>query len=370
MKMPPDPSIPIVLPSEVTKEWMNSVLAHTGIGGPLSHIEGRKVGTGQVGESVRFTLTYEQGPGSGPATLVGKFPSPDPESRATGVGFGNYLREVRFYQELAPEALVTTPIAHYADVDEASGDFVLIMEDLAPAEQGDQMAGLSLERTELVLGEAAKMHAAFWGQDRLDKLHYVSESAEALRRAGGQATTTPDLMRQLWQGFRERYGDRIKPEFIPIGDLITSRFEAFKGGYRGPRCLVHNDFRPDNMMFGTEEGGYPCSVVDWQSYGYGCCMADVSYFMAGALKPNERRAHERDLLKTYHANLLALGVKDYSFDQLWSDYARYSFSLFNMAYAASMIVERTERGDNMFFSMLESGANMVLDLDAMKLFAD
>jgi hypothetical protein len=368
MNMPPDPSIPIVLPAQVTADWMSRVLAHAGIGGRLSHIEGKKVGTGQVGESVRFTLTYEDGPGSGPATVVGKFPSPDPESRATGVGFGNYLREVRFYQVLAPDALVTTPIAHYADVDEASGEFVLIMEDLAPAEQGDQMAGLTVDRTALVLGEAAKMHAAFWGQSRLDSLHYVSESTAAIERASGQATTTPDLMRQLWNGFRDRYGDRIKPEFVPIGDLITSRFEDFKTGYAGPRCLIHNDFRPDNMMFGTADGGYPCAVVDWQSYGFGCCMADVSYFMAGALSPQERRANEKALLKTYHDQLRALGVSDYSFEQLWSDYARYSFSLFNMAYAASMIVERTERGDNMFFSMLESGANMVLDLDAMRLF--
>jgi len=212
------------------------------------------------------------------------------------------------------------------------------------------------------------MHAAFWGQSRLDSLHYVSESTAAIERASGQATTTPDLMRQLWNGFRDRYGDRIKPEFVPIGDLITSRFEDFKTGYAGPRCLIHNDFRPDNMMFGTADGGYPCAVVDWQSYGFGCCMADVSYFMAGALSPQERRANEKALLKTYHDQLRALGVSDYSFEQLWSDYARYSFSLFNMAYAASMIVERTERGDNMFFSMLESGANMVLDLDAMRLF--
>jgi hypothetical protein len=62
-----------------------------------------------------------------------------------------------------------------------------------------------------------------------------------------------------------------------------------------------------------------------------------------------------------------LGVRDYPFEKLMRDYAHYSFSLFNMAYSASMIVGRTERGDDMFFSMLESGAAQVLDLGAMKL---
>jgi hypothetical protein len=53
---------------------------------------------------------------------------------------------------------------------------------------------------------------------------------------------------------------------------------------------------------------------------------------------------------------------------MWRDYARYGVSLFNMAFIASMIVGRTPRGDDMFFAMLEGGADMVVDhgcLDAL-----
>ena len=153
---------------------------------------------------------------------------------------------------------------------------------------------------------------------------------------------------------------------VAIGETIVAGYGEFRDGYAGPRCLIHNDFRPDNMMFGTAEGGYPVAVVDWQSYGYGCCMADVSYFMAGALNREDRRAHERGLLETYHARLVDLGVRDYPFEMLWKDYARYSPALFIMAFAASMIVERTERGDAMFFAMLESGAGMVDDLGVLE----
>ena len=119
------------------------------------------------------------------------------------------------------------------------------------------------------------------------------------------------------------------------------------------------------MMFGTAEGGYPVAVVDWQSYGYGGCMADVSYFLAGALGREDRRAHETSLLRTYHARLVELGVRDYAFETLMRDYARFSPALFIMAFAASMIVERTPRGDDMFFAMLESGAALVTDLGAL-----
>jgi hypothetical protein len=98
-------------------------------------------------------------------------------------------------------------------------------------------------------------------------------------------------------------------------------------------------------------------------------MGDVSYFLAGAISVEERRANERALLKDYHDRLRSLGVEGYSFDDLWRDYACYSFTLFNMGFAASMIVERTARGDDMFFQMLEAGAAMVQDLNAVRLLS-
>jgi thiamine kinase-like enzyme len=154
-----------------------------------------------------------------------------------------------------------------------------------------------------------------------------------------------------------------------IGDAISGAYEVFKNGYAGPRCLVHGDFRPDNMMFATPAGGRPVAVLDWQSYGLGCCMADVSYFMAGALPSQARRAHEEDLLRGYHAALVRLGVDDYGFERLRADYARHAFALFNMAFIASMIVGRTPRGDEMFFAMLEGGADMVMDHGALDILA-
>lgn len=355
---------PIVPAADITTDWLTAALGKAGIEAKVASFTAKKFGTGQVGESVRFTLAYEGDAGGAPKTVVGKFPSQDPDSRATGVTFGNYVREVNFYRELAATALVTTPKVLFTDVDEETCDFVLLMEDLAPAVQGDQVAGVTLEQAALSVDQAARLAASHWGEDRWDQVPWIFGSTAA------PETSDSNLMRTLWLGFRERYGARISAECVKIGEKLTTNFDRFKFGYEGPRCLTHNDFRPDNMMYGTAEGGYPVAVVDWQSVGYGCCMADVSYFLAGALSPQDRKAHERELLKAYHARLTALGVKDYPFEKLWRDYAHYSFSLFNMAYSASMIVGRTERGDDMFFSMLESGAAQVLDLNAMALLDD
>lgn len=99
------------------------------------------VGAGQIGDCVRFVLDYKAAQPDTPGSLVGKFPSESPESRQAGVSLGNYHREVQFYLSLQAKARISTPRCSYTNVDEASHDFVLIMEDLAPAEQGDHLKG-------------------------------------------------------------------------------------------------------------------------------------------------------------------------------------------------------------------------------------
>ena len=357
-----DTKLPIVRPEGVTVDWLTDVLHIAGHDVRVKEMTATKVGTGQVGETMRFDLTFVGDPRGAPATIVGKFPSPDEESRATGVNLGNYFREVRFYRDLADKALITTPVCLHADVDAETSEFVLMMEDLSPAVQGDQLKGLTLEQAYLAVEEVAKLHASHWGRDELDKVHWLHESKAA--QDMGKAMSR-DLMGQLWAGFRERYADDVPEDYFEIGDAIVRNYDFYRYGYEGPRCLTHNDYRPDNMMFGTAEGGYPLAVVDWQSIGFGCGLSDVSYMLSGALPREELRKHERQLLEHYHATLTKLGVSGFSLDEAWEGYVRYAFSLFIMAFAASMIVERTERGDKMFLAMLRGGAEHVKDLNAL-----
>jgi hypothetical protein len=353
--------LPILAPADVTPEWITKVLHKAGRKGVVTGLTSKRVGTGQVGESYRFTLDYQGDPQGSPPTLVGKFPASDPVSRATGVDLGNYVREVRFYQQLQSSALISTPVCLHTDVDPVTSDFVLMMDDLAPAQAGDQTKGISVDQAVLAMGEAAKLHGSHWNDRSMESHSWISDTPGSAQPIDGT------VVQQLWQGFLERYGDRVKPNCIPIGETIANNYAKFRGGSAGPKCLVHVDFRPDNMMFATAEGGRPITVVDWQSIGWGCCMADVSYFLAGAVTLEERRANEKALLKDYHQQLQSLGVSGYSYDDLWRDYAHHSFALFNMGFIASMIVERTPRGDDMFFQMLETGAAMVEDLEGVKL---
>ena len=107
---------------------------------------------------------------------------------------------MRFYQQLAPTALIHTPRCYFTgDVEEATSEFVLMMEDLAPAEQGDQLRGVTLDQARLAVIEAAKLHASHWGDEGLDDLPWVSNAKAAppsaadvgsgRRRSGRKSTT-------------------------------------------------------------------------------------------------------------------------------------------------------------------------------------
>jgi hypothetical protein len=343
-------------PGAVDAGWLTAVLQQGGIDAVVKDFTAVGVGTGQIGDSVRFTLRYARRSGDAPDSLVGKFPSAGEESRNTGVALGNYLREVRFYQQLAPTALIHTPRCYFTDVDEATSEFVLMMEDLAPAEQGDQLKGVTLDQARLVVVEAARLHASHWGDDGLDALPWVSGS-----KAAPPSQVTDEMVAGLWQGFKDRYGPRLRPHWIEAGEGLSRRYTGLGRQHDGPRCLTHNDFRPDNMMFASARGGHPVTVLDWQSFAYGAGPTDVAYFLAGALSPEVRRQHEPELLGLYHQTLIALGVSGYGMDDLKRHYGQGGYLLFLTAFFAAMIVTQTERGDRMFLAMLGGAADHMAD---------
>jgi hypothetical protein len=354
-------TIPIIRPEAITPAWLTDVLGHGGVAAQVNSFTARPVGTGQIGQSIKFILDYAHAPPDAPASLVGKFPSPEAESRNAGVVLGNYIREVNFYKHLAPTALIATPKCYFTDVDPATSEFVLMMEDLGPAEQGDQLTGCTLEQARLAVREAANLHASHWDDGEIEDLAWVSGT----RAAGQRGSADPNAIIGLWQAFCARYGTRIGGDSRSIGDTLVANFDRYNALYTGPKSLVHIDYRPDNMMFATPAGGRPLTVLDWQSLAFGPGVTDVAYFLAGALPREQRRALERDLVREYHERLSALGVAGYGYETCWRDYRSRAFALFMVAFYASMIVTQTPRGDAMFMAMLRSASDQILDLDSL-----
>ena len=129
---------------------------------------------------------------------------------------------------------------------------------------------------------------------------------------------------------------------------------------RGAWCVTHADYRLDNLLFGLDPGTAEVTVVDWQTAAVGIGPADVAYFLGAGLLPEVRRTHERDLVARYAAGLRAAGI-DVVDDAIWEGYVLGSAGGYLMAIIASQIVERTERGDDMFVAMATRHASQIVD---------
>jgi len=92
-----------------------------------------------------------------------------------------YEREVRFYHQLAGVVGITTPRCLYAEIDAGSGMFALVLDDLAPARQTDQLSGLSPDDASTALGQLARLHAARWGNPRHFGLGWLQDLRQRLQ---------------------------------------------------------------------------------------------------------------------------------------------------------------------------------------------
>ena len=131
----------------MTPEWLTHVLRHAGAidaATKVSSFEASSIGTGQVGANVRYALSYDHAGPTAPATVVCKFSSRDEASAAAGVAALTYETEVAFYRDLAHTVDISRPHCHFAEIRSGTADVVLVMEDIAPAEQGDQIAGCTV----------------------------------------------------------------------------------------------------------------------------------------------------------------------------------------------------------------------------------
>ncbi len=345
-------------PENISSAWLTNVLLASGAlkgDTKLETFTYKPIGTGQMSNSFRITPIWSGG--DGPASFVIKLPSADEGSRNAGQGMGAYEAEVNFYRDYAPKLPMRTPFCHFTGIAQNKVDFVLVLEDVAPAKQGDQMEGGTLDQARLAVVEVTKLHAPFLNNPILKETPW-------LNRSKGSAASFRPLLKDFYMGFRERYEGQIEPEIIAMGERYYGGMDDYLEPVHEPFALVHSDYRLDNMLFATSERGPPITVVDWQTVTCGSPMSDVSYFIGAGLLVEERRAHEEELVHLYHETMLASGVTDFPWEKCWEQYRANSFAGFMMAVLASMLVERTARGDEMFLTMAQRHGQQILDLDA------
>jgi hypothetical protein len=288
---------------------------------------------GAAGELGRVLLSYDADGEPGPPSVIAKFRGTSETQQAMDAALGIFARERCFYVEAAPSLPLATPACFHAGDGDASP---LLLEDLRELRMGDQVAGLGLPDAERLIDVLADLHAAFWEKPIPGDAGWTVSLRDPM--FAGMLT---QLITSGLPALQERYAGRVPDHvLVALQDAAPNWSDVLARCDEGPRTLVHNDCRLDNLFFRGD--GTPV-FIDWQLTGHTRGTQDVAYLLSGSLRPDVLRGAWEGLLQRYHQRLCARGVAGYSWDECRVHY-RQSL-LYTLAPGVAMLGAMAIAGD-------------------------
>ena len=304
-------------PDTLTLDWLTAALCRDQ---PDARVVQCFVGAPNVGSTTRRQLVIDYNSNGDAAELPRRIFAKGSESfvsrLSTGLT-GIAAAEAGFYRDLRPRLDVETPAAYHAAFDASTFASMILLEDVAStkgvtfADPTVTTITLDLARSQLDL--LATCHGTFWASPDLDDLPWLRSALEV------QETFNALI------GFEARVmvGLKRAAAIVPA-ELTARKAEIYPLAMRAlevhsglPQTLLHQDVHLRNWYV-TPQG--TMGLFDWQCVGRGLWAQDVSYAITAALKPEDRRAWERDLLTGYLAGLAAAGGEPPSFEVAWDSY--------------------------------------------------
>ena len=287
--------------ADLTPEWFSDVLARPVTGVQLESLD---EGVGFLGQTVRARLSSSA---PSPAVVIVKFAGEGP-ARAVASSMGLYEREVRFYDEVASRVGVAVPDCLLAEIDVASGLFVLVLADLSPARAGDQLVGAADDEIAAAVATAARLHATWWGSPELSGWAWLPSQAALI---AGTLERAPEL----YPAFAEAWSSEFSDEELKLGEKVAMHLGPLVDVVdHPPFTLVHGDYRLDNLFFSS---GGDVAVIDWQLPFRGFSGAfDLALLLASSLTSEDRKRLIRSLELIYLEELARAGITGLGEDEL------------------------------------------------------
>lgn len=299
----------VASPNAVSAEWLSAAL-----GVRVDAVDSERIGAdaGFAGEVHRLRPIYADGAGGGgvpvPSRIILKTASRHAPTKRLLNRLGAYRAETDFYRFSASES-GAAPRCFFAEFDERSGSFSLLLEDLSDMRRMD---GFSSTDALAVADALGRLHARFCSErGRAPAWAPKFDRAAALfgrMQAAAWRRMPPDIL-------------EAAPNLAETARRAAPRTAEIKARLaRPPFTLVHGDARADNLFFGeSEDGAASVKAIDWQAARLGRGAYDLAYFMATSLDTGLRRAIQDDMARAYSDALTAAGCECYSPDSLRDD---------------------------------------------------
>jgi hypothetical protein len=252
----------------------------------------------------RLKIRYHEAAGAPDAMFCKLLPA-DPKRRGLIADTRMGPREVRFYNQIAPKIELRVPKCYVAKVDENDEAFILLLEDLVDTECGisDGTQGLTPDAAARALEDLADLHT-----------HYADPQ---YRKA--HASWVPEPMESDYGAVMLRHGldqhrDRLTTCFAEHAELYIAHRSALHAlWHEGPTTVIHGDPHIGNLFDDHGRTGF----LDWGIINTSTPLRDVSYLLVMSMSIEDRRSHERELLRHYLTAQRAKGGPDIGFDEAW-----------------------------------------------------
>ncbi len=258
--------------------------------------------TEMTNSHARLRAHYDE-PAGAPETFFCKLLPPDGVRREQIAQTGMGPREARFYDTLAPHLSMRIPTPYHAAHDADDFAFVLVLEDLV--ETGctisDGTVGLTPDAAARALEDLADLHTRCMPGGPLD---------QATRWVAGPLDS--DYGALMLQTGLDHHRNRLTDVYAEHAALYIEKRRALHAlWHEGPHTVIHGDTHIGNLFDDGERTGF----LDWGIINRSTPLRDVSYLLVMALSIEDRRSHERALLKHYLEAQRALGGFDLDFDE-------------------------------------------------------
>jgi hypothetical protein len=350
---------------DITPTWVEGVMRGSGNledGVTVTAVSSERIGEGVGILSIlqRVIPTYS-GPTKAPKTFVVKYPTDDATQRFTADALVLYIRELLFYRECAPSAPFTTAKCYAQAIEDENTNFTIAMEDISHYRGLNQIDGVSLAESKILLETLADYHAMWWNSPKLSGMQDVFQP---LLNPTYEAVL-PMLWAQGWPNVEQYAGHRLPDSVRSIGEIWGGKVSWMLSNLMTPNTLCHGDYRADNIMF---DGTDP-AIIDFQLIGVGSGMYDVGYFISQSIATDVRRGHDKELVDTYLNRIEFHGI-DIDRDEMWRQYL--VTIVFCVTYGVTSFAsyaEQNERGQHLITDMLLRSLDCVVDNEALKVIA-
>ena len=203
------------------------------------------------------------------------------------------FKEALFYERLAPTLRqFRIPDVYVVQRDDRDLSFIMIMEDLVRAGCAvpDGTWGIAPDSAARALEELAALHVRYEDPAR--------RAADVPWASPASARPAPGigLLRFGLDNHRDKMTSAVERTAEIYVDHHAALIELWASG-PGPATVVHGDTHTGNLFVDAGRTGF----LDWGVINVTTPLRDAGYFLTMAMQPDDRRAHEVDLLKHYLA---------------------------------------------------------------------